>query len=51
MFVYQQVGLIAQIFLTLTICPYCFLLLASSLDGIQCQHKADEYKYLLVGSH
>ena len=32
---------------SLTLCPYWSLLLASPLDGIQCLHRANEYKFLL----
>ena len=34
--------------LSLAICPLCSALLAGTVDGIQCQHSADECKSLLV---
>ena len=35
----------------LTVCPNCPLLLAGHLDRIQCLHKIDECKSLLVNQH
>ena len=35
----------------LTICPYGQSLLADTLDGTQCLHRADKCKSMLIGQH
>ena len=37
--------------LSLGKCPYWPLLMISPLDGIQCLHRADKYRFLLVEQH
>ena len=37
--------------ITLVLCCYCLLLLASPLDSTKCQHKTDESKFLLISQN